>query len=352
VTLRRKIGWSHSIVVGVCLLLLAGLAHHEFIVEPRERLALGLPEPPETFWGEYAEVFFYGVIPVALLCGGWLMRRQLAPLGQLAAAVQHIDVNNLRQPLARSFNGDEVDRLTEAFNTVATRLDRSIRHIREFTLHTSHELKTPLTVMQLQVETLLDDGKSLAPDLKEWLECQLDEMRRLGKIVDALTLLAKAEAGQLKLEVKPVPLGELVRESYEDAQILAESRRIRVTLGQCEEATVAGDRHRLRQLLLNLTDNAIKYNRPDGQVTIEMRARGDVAEIKILNTGEGVPPEMRARVFERFVRGDEARSKAIEGSGLGLSICQWIVEAHQGTIKLASEPGKTTKVIVRLPLAA
>jgi signal transduction histidine kinase len=155
----------------------------------------------------------------------------------------------------------------------------------------------------------------------------------------------------VKLEQRPVALAELVRESFEDAQILAEPLRVRVSLVECAEATVTGDRHRLRQVLLNLVDNAAKYNRSDGTVLISLRRAGSFAEIEIVNTGDGVPAAMQPHVFERFVRGDEARRSAADGSGLGLPIAQWVVHAHGGTIELTSSPASTA-VAVRLPLAA
>lgn len=350
-TLRRKLAVRYAGIVGVCLLLLAGLAWHEFHDEPQMRKALGIPALPETAWGEYVEVFVYGMIPLVLGGGWWLMRKTLAPLGQLAQGVEQIHADNLHEPLPRTFNHDEVDRLTEVFNTTTSRLHESFQQIREFTLHASHELKTPLTVMRVQLETRLQDDQALSPADFEWMECELDEVLRLSKIVDSLTLLTKGEAGLVRLEHKPVRLDELVRESFDDAQILAEPHGVKVTLGECAAAEISGDRHRLRQLLLNLADNAVKYNHPGGAVAMALRCRNGAAEIEITNTGEGIPQELQARVFERFVRGDEARSRAIEGCGLGLTICRWIVQSHGGTIQLSSDAAKNTTALVSLPLA-
>ena len=349
-TLRKRLALRYGLIVGACLLLLGGLVEHEFITEPRERKALGIPELPETLWIEYAEVFFYGMIPLVLTGGWWLMRRTLAPIGKLAEAVEQIHAGNLRQPLPRSEEGDEVDRLAEVFDSMSVRLDESIQQMRHFTLHASHELKTPLTIMRIQLEAMLQEDKTLSPEQLEWLECELGEVQRLTKIVDALTLLSKADTGLVNLDRKLVRLEELLLESFEDAQILGEPSGVQIILDEHEDSEVLGDRDRLRQLLLNLTDNAIKYNRPGGQVTMALRERDGMAEIEITNTGEGIPPALQSRVFERFMRGDEARSRAIEGCGLGLPICRWIVQAHDGTIQLSSEPGRTT-VTVRLPLA-
>jgi signal transduction histidine kinase len=170
--------------------------------------------------------------------------------------------------------------------------------------------------------------------------------------VDGLTLLAKADAGQITLAMEPVRLDELVRDNFADAQILAEPQNIKVELQNCEEITIRGDRHRLRQLLLNLADNAVKYNQPQGRVTMRLRRDGNFAEFTVANTGPGIPTEILPRVFDRFFRGDPAHSQTVDGCGLGLSIAQWIVHAHHGTIRIESETMKPTTVTVRLPLQA
>src|SRR6185503_12274546 len=173
---------------------------------------------------------------------------------------------------------------------------------------------------------------------------------RLAHIVDSLTLLAKADSGQAALKLEPVRLDELVRDNFADLQILAEPPGLKVELETCEDVSVRGDRHRLRQLLLNLADNAVKYNQPQGRVTIELRRVNQLAEFTIANTGAGISPELQPRVFDHFFRGDPAHNSGVNGCGLGLSIAKWIVSAHGGTIKFESTPAKLTAVTVRLPL--
>jgi signal transduction histidine kinase len=197
---------------------------------------------------------------------------------------------------------------------------------------------------------LLDE--SLSPAERERLFSQLDEVMRLSKIVDGLTLLAKADAGQIALNLETVRLDELVRDNFADAQILAEPHGIKVELEACEEVSVRGDRHRLRQLLLNLADNAVKYNHPQGRVTMSLRRAGNLTRFTIANTGAGIPPEVLPRVFDRFFRGDPAHSNSVDGCGLGLSIAKWIVSAHDGEIRIASVQGNETTVIVEVPLAS
>jgi signal transduction histidine kinase len=179
----------------------------------------------------------------------------------------------------------------------------------------------------------------------------MDEIQRLTKIVDGLTLLTKADAGQIRLAREPVRLDELVKEAVLDGQSLAQPNGISVELKKCEEVTVLGDRHRLRQLLLNLTDNAIKYNQPNGTVMLALRREAGAAVLTIANTGRGLSAATLERVFDPFFRGDQSHSSAIEGCGLGLSIARWIVTAHDGTIELLSTRNERTTALVRLPAA-
>ena len=308
--------------------------------------------PEDHALNETSEMVFRVGLPavvLGLLGGWWLTRRALAPVVKLTAAVEKIHEHNLNTPLLRSGSGDELDRLTEVFNAMTTRLDGSFTRIREFTLHASHELKTPLTILCGETETVLRD-ESLSPNEHERAVSQLDELRRLARIVDGLTLLAKADAGQIVLQLGDVQLDELVNDNFADAQILADPMGIQVELTSCEKMTVRGDRHRLRQMLLNLADNAVKYNNHGGRVTMSLRRASGMAEFTMANTGAGIPPEILPRVFDRFFRGDAAHGTTVDGCGLGLSIVQWIVTAHGGTIQIESEPPKLTFVTVRIPL--
>jgi signal transduction histidine kinase len=309
-------------------------------------------EPAGHAISETSEMVFQVGLPavlLGLLGGWWLTRKALAPVSKLTDAITKVHERNLREPLPRTGSDDEFDRLTEVFNAMLARLDDSFNRIREFTLHASHELKTPLTVLCGEAETALRD-ESLSAAERERVAGLLDELRRLARIVDGLTLLAKADAGQVTLKMEELRFDELAREAHADAQILAEPQHIQVELAACEEISIRGDRHRLRQLLLNLADNAVKYNQPQGRVTMSLRRNGNFAEFTSANTGAGIPPEILPRVFDRFFRGDPAHSQTVDGCGLGLSIAKWIVSAHQGTIEIESTPSQLTTVTVRLPL--
>jgi heavy metal sensor kinase len=349
-TIRTRLTFWYAGILTASLLVI-GFGTYEEISEQLQR---GHRHDPQArALGEAGEMVLQVGLP-AVLCGllggWWLTRRALAPIAKLTATVEKIHEHNLSEKISRTRNGDELDRLTEVFNAMTGRLDESFHRIREFTLHASHELKTPLTVLRGETETALRDENISAAE-RERATSQLEELRRLTQIVDGLTLLAKADAGQVTLALEPVRLDELVRDSFADLQILAEPHGIKVELEACVEISVRGDRHRLRQLLLNLADNAVKYNQPQGRVTMSLRRVENIAEFKITNTGAGISPEILPRVFDRFFRGDTAHGNAVEGCGLGLSIAQWVVSAHGGKIQIASEPAQPTIVTVQLPIA-
>jgi signal transduction histidine kinase len=355
-TIRNRLTLWFSGVMFVSLAGMGVLAYLDLVVEPRTRGSVSTAasresEAEESGAGEVLEILAWCGAPALTLSlgGGWLlMRKALAPVAALTNAAERITEHNLREKLPRTGNRDELDRLTEVFNAMTDRLNDSFIRMREFTLHASHELKTPLTVIHGELETgLQEPGLTVAQ--RERLESELDEVQRLTKIVDGLAFLTKAGAGQMPLERKPVQLDELMRDAYADAQSLARPRGVHVELTSCEPATVLGDRHRLRQLLLNLTDNAIKYAAPKGIVKMELRNPGEEIEVAIVNDGSGISSETLSRVFEPFFRGDASHSDAIEGCGLGLSIAKWIVTAHGGRIELASTPGKLTTAALRFP---
>lgn len=348
--IRTRLTLWYVVILIVSLLIIGFGTYHEIAEQMRNNHRR---EPTDNAFDETTEMVFWIGLPAVLfgaLGGWWLTRRALAPMTTLTNAAEKIHDRNLREQLPRNGNGDELDRLTEVFNAMTTRLDGSFRRIREFTLSASHELKTPLTVLHGEMETALADT-TLAPGQREGLLSQLDEIQRLARIVDGLTLLAKADAGQVQLTRTPVSLHELVHEIFADAQILAQPRGVQASLSACDEVFVMGDRHRLRQLLLNLADNAVKYCEPRGTVRMELRAVDSVGKFSITNTGPGIPPEQLPRVFEPFFRGDASHHRHVEGCGLGLSIARWIATAHEGDLQLKSSPGQQTIATLSLPLA-
>ena len=357
-TIRTRLTLWNASTLLVALAATGALAYYELVIEPRSRAreaqAAGKSGKRPTPTDLVEIGMFCSIVPavaLALAGGWWVMRRTVAPVTALTQAAERMNEHNLGAPLPRTGSGDELDRLTEVFNAMTARLNSAFLRLREFTLHASHELKTPLTVMHGELENWLRDD-ALTAEQRQRVESQLDEVQRLAKIVDSLTLLTKAGAGQVTLGREPVRLDELLREALADAESLGRPAGVTATLGACDEVTVLGDRHRLRQLLLNLCDNAVKFNQPGGKVTLVLQRAGARAEVRISNTGRGIPAEVLPRVFDPFFRGDASHSQAVEGCGLGLSIARWIVGAHGGTIRIASEPGGLTTAIVGLPVAA
>ena len=354
-TIRARLSLWYAGALFLSLLAMGGLAYYEFVLEPRlhQPGAPGEEAAADEGWGEVADLVLWCGLPAAALglAGGWwLTRKALAPVAALTAAAAHLNERNLADQLPRTGNDDELDRLTAVFNEMTARLHNAFARMRQFTLHASHELKTPLAVIHAELETALQDT-TLASSQRERLVSELDEIQRLTKIVDGLTLLTRADAGQVPLAREPLRLDDLLRDILLDAQSLARPGDIVVSLTDCEALTVSGDRHRLRQLLLILADNAIKYNHPGGTVTLALRRAGSCAELTVANSGPGLSAELLPRVFDPFFRGDPSHSNAIEGCGLGLSIGRWVITAHGGTIQLASVPGHQTIVTVRLPLS-
>ena len=281
-TIRARLTFWYAGIMFASLLAMGALSYRHFVTIPAHRAMRGRESPDEVAdmamdFREVARIVLWSGAPALLLAlggGWWLTRKALAPVAALTQAAARINERSLREQLPRSGNGDELDRLTEVFNGMTARLDGSFQRVREFTLHASHELKTPLTVLRGELETALREEKSGAPPQPARLLSQIDEIDRLTKIVDGLTLLTKADAGQVALHREPLQLDELVRESFADANILAQPAGVRVSLSDCQETAIQGDRHRLRQLLLNLTDNAVKYNHPGGTVAISLKRAG------------------------------------------------------------------------------
>jgi signal transduction histidine kinase len=355
-TIRTKLTLWYAVVLFASLMLCGGLLYKEWVMEPREDAVHNKEGVPRDSIGggmrDLVENLLWSALPAAIfgLGGGWLLtRKALAPVSELTEAIRRINESNLSIRLSRSRNGDELDRLTEVFNEMIERLETSFQRIREFTLRASHELKTPLTIMRGGFEGTL--GKEeWTQEMREQLKDEIDEIDRLTKIVDGLTLLTKADASLVKLGSEPVRFDRLVEEMEQDGQILAEPRNISLSLVACEACIILGDHNRLRQLLLNLVDNAVKYNREGGVISLELKVIEEVASLTISNTSKPLSAEQMERAFEPFFRGDHAHSRDIDGCGLGLAIARWIVNSHGGSITMTSTTEGSIQVCVMLPI--
>lgn len=284
-------------------------------------------------------------LPVAVLLaavGVWILsRRVLQPLRDMTTSAQQIHAKALSKRLPVPMSKDEVGELAVVLNNLIERLEKSFLQSSRFSADASHELKTPLTIMRAELEAAL---KNETVD-RTVLENVLEQTHRITAITTRLLFLAWADAGQLLIDRKSVDISSLCSELLEDAEILASARRISVKGQIAPGLKLQGDELLLRQALLNLLDNAIKYNLLEG--TVEMTLQGDPREVSITisNTGSSIPEAHRSRIFERFYRADPSRSSETGGNGLGLSICREIVLSHGGKIHYQSKKGLTSFVI-------
>ena len=293
-------------------------------------------------------------MPIALavsLAAGWFLAgRALRPVDAITLAAQRIAAGDLSQRLTMPTAPDEIGRLAGTFNNMIGRLDTSFRQIRQFTSDASHELRTPLTVMKGETELVLRRPRALE-DYQAVLESNLEEIDRMTRIVEELLFLSRADMGEVKMESKPVLLETLVEDIHRQAPLLGQDRNIEVVLGTVMPALVQGDELRLRELLLNLVENAIKYSHPGGKVEIGLVTVGQEAILSVTDQGIGIGPEDQTKIFNRFFRTDGARNHTKKGTGLGLAICAWIVEFHKGRISVKSGVGQGSTFTVTLPLA-
>lgn len=287
---------------------------------------------------------------VATGVGSFIAKRALAPVDAATRAAQGIvDAQGLSQRLDYQGPPDEIGRLALTFNRMLERIELLFRLQQRFTADVSHELRTPLTTIRGYLDLLARAELDGDPaERAQVLRIAQEEVERMSRLVADLLLLAQADSG-VKLDKIPVELDTLLLDVYRQERPLAGEVQFR--LGAEDQAVVMGDPDRLKQLLLNLVDNALKYTPPGGQVTLGLSRAEGWAAVAVMDTGLGIPAEDLPRLFDRFYRVDKSRSRPQGGTGLGLSIARWIAEAHGGSIEVQSEVGKGSTFTVRLPLA-
>jgi len=313
--------------------------------------------PLEPVYEAVDNVFFnfLFITPIALLIsviGGWfLAHKSLKPVDELTKTAKEITAQNLTRRLPTHRVDDELGRLTEQFNDMISRLQASFTQIQQFSEDASHELRTPLTIMRGEIEVALRNQR-LSKNSRELLASIYDELIRLSSIVESLMILVKSDTGRLVFNMQPVALDEFLAQIIEEAKVLGESKKIKVRLDHPESILVLGDAGRLKQLFLNLIDNAIKYSHARSQVIISLTKTNGTAVIAVKDNGAGIPRKDLTRIFERFYRADRTsgETEPASGSGLGLPIAQWIAEAHHGSIQVKSREGKGSTFTVHLPV--
>jgi two-component system OmpR family sensor kinase len=294
-------------------------------------------------------------IPVFLVvaaAGGLvLVRNSLRPLREITQQAERISSENLSQRLPVARTGDEVERLALSLNRMIERLEESIQHISRFSADVSHELRTPLTILRGELETMAQQRSRDAESL-EMIGNSLEEIDRLARIVDQLLIISRLDAGQAGMEREQVNLAELATSTAEQMRLLADEKKIAIHFSLEPTVNVAGDRLRLKQVLVNLLDNAIKYTAETGTIELIVREESGRARLGVADNGIGIASAEQPYVFDRFYRTDKARARATGGAGLGLSIVKAIVVAHEGRVSVVSIEGKGTTLWVELPMSA
>ena len=290
------------------------------------------------------------VVAIAIAGGYLLMRQALRPVDEITQSAERITSRNLGERLPVAQTGDELERLSVGLNRMIARLDESFQHIHRFSADASHELRTPLTILRGELEAAAQQ-RQITHELRETLGSALEETERLSRIVESLMAISRLDAGEAKVELAHFDLAELTSSTTEQMRLLAEDKNIALRCEAERRVRVEGDRARLKQVVVNLVDNAIKYTPAGGLVGVKVCACDGRATLEVNDNGVGIPPEALPHIFERFYRVDKTRSRQMGGAGLGLSIIKAIVTAHGGQVRVESVEGKGSRFLIELPVA-
>jgi len=284
--------------------------------------------------------------------GFWLSRKALSPVDAITRTARTVNATNLSDRLERLTTGDELQRLSDTLNEMLGRIEQAFIRVTQFTADASHELRTPISLIRTEAEIALRRSRGDA-EYREALRHILLEAERTSALVEELLSLARADSGRETLRISSVHLSTIVRVVSEQWRELMAARNLTFTCDPTdEELAVLGDRNALQRLLTVLLDNAAKYTPAPGTVELHLELKGELAAIRVSDSGIGIALEDQPKIFDRFYRADKARSRNLEGAGIGLAIAQWIVQQHKGSITVQSSPAKGSTFLVQLPLQA
>jgi heavy metal sensor kinase len=289
------------------------------------------------------------ILVVAAVGGYFLMSRPLRPVVVLTEQAERIGRKELGERLPVIPTGDELERLSLALNRMIERLEEALAHNHRFSADASHELRTPLTIIRGELESLIQI-RSLPATVMEGIGSALEESNRMAKIVHSLMTISRLDCGGEQIELAPVDLIDIVSVTLDHMGLLAEEKRISLRFRPGPSTYVTGDSMRLKQIVVNLVDNAIKYTPDGGDVSVSVTAEEKKAVLTVTDTGIGIPAASLPLVFDRFYRADQARSRESGGIGLGLSIVKAICSVHGGTAFVESTEGRGTTFRIELPL--
>jgi two-component system, OmpR family, sensor kinase len=286
---------------------------------------------------------------LALVGGAVLANRAIEPLSRMTATAHRISADHLEERIALAGGDVELQRLAEAFNQMLARLDQSFKQIRQFTADASHELRTPVAILIGETELAVNDYLDYE-ECKAALGSRREELQRMAQIVDDLLALSQFDYGEKVVQLKPLDFSDLVIEVCEQQRNQAKSKGVTLDLTDSVPVEIEGDSSRLRQMVRNTLDNAIKYTPAGGKVSVELdNPNGTEFRLRISDTGIGIPAAALPHIFDRFYRVDQARTREEGGSGLGLSIVKQIIEAHGGSVSVKSEIGIGTMITLTMP---
>lgn len=312
-----------------------------------------LLDPVETMLNHLLLQLVFGLPLVVIIttAGGYLLvRRALAPVEQITRAAERITQHNLSERLPVSETGDELERLAFSLNRMIARLDDAFQNSKRFVADASHELRTPLTILRAELENLVDDTR-LDAEVRERAASMFEEAVRLSRIVEQLFMLSRLDAGDAQSEWSRFDLAGMAKNTAEQMGLLAEDKKISITCDASQAVVVEGDPSRLKQVVVNLLDNAIKYTPQNGRIQLRVHAVNGHAVLEVEDSGVGIAAEALPHVFDRFYRVDQIRSSDVEGAGLGLSIARAICSAHGAEIEATSSPSAGSCFRVKLPLS-
>jgi heavy metal sensor kinase len=287
---------------------------------------------------------------VAVTGGFVLVRRALKPVDNLSQKAAAITQHSLTERLPVVRSGDELERLSVSLNLMISRLEDAINSSKQFVADASHELRTPLAVLRGELENLAQDAQ-LKPQTRETLGSSLEEVDRLAEIVEGLLALSRLDTGEAHAEWVRFDLAALVATTADQMSLLAEDKHITVVCDSSERVMIEGDQARLKQVVVNLLDNAIKYTPNGGRIKLKITQEEGNAVLDVADDGIGMPPEVLPHIFKRFYRVDGSRSRDQGGAGLGLSIVKSICDAHGARVEVSSTPGQGSRFRIRQPLA-
>ena len=292
------------------------------------------------------------LVVLASLLGYWLSGRALAPVNRIIESAEQIGLQNLSQRLEVPKAADELQRLTVTLNAMLERIESSVTRIRQFTANASHDLRTPLSLIRTHAELALRRTRRES-EYRESLARILSISEETTQLVEALLTLARADAGAANLRMVEVDLAPLLQKSGQQVAVLAQTKNLAFTSGLAEgPMQVHGDGAALESLFRAVLDNALKYTPSGGFVQLRSSVRSGEAMVEVEDSGVGIASQDLPKIFDRFYRADQSRSREVPGSGLGLSIARWIAERHEGRIEVESEQGAGSLFRVVLPLVS